>query len=130
MRRLLSPIISLTVFLTCRFGADFLLASLSTAMTVLVFGFNSTIAAIHPHVLTIIFPHSALKSVPILSDSAISTHSLPASIATFARAKNVKMIGASVLSSVSASSTPLLSGGVLTVESADSQLKRDAREAK
>ena len=78
-------------------------------MTVLVFGFNSTMAAIHPRVLTI-FPHSALKSVPILSDSAISTHSLPASIATFARAQNVKMIGAPVLSWSRLLRSPRLAG--------------------
>ena len=90
---------------------------------------DDAMAAVHPRVLTF-FPRSELKSVPILSDSAIATHSFPACIATFARAQNVKLIGAPVLSSVSASPAPTSGGGVLTVESADSQLKRDAREAK
>eukprot|EP01036_Dinobryon_divergens_P035617 gene35617-46192_t len=89
---------------------------------------DGTMAAVHPRVLTF-FPHSELKSVPILSDSAISTNSFPISIATFARAQNVKMIGVPVLSSAAVPPAPT-SGGVLTVESADSQLKRDAREAK
>eukprot|EP01036_Dinobryon_divergens_P037005 gene37005-48291_t len=53
---------------------------------------DGTMAVVHPRVLTF-FPCSELKSVPILSDSAISTHSFPASIAMFARAQNVKMIG-------------------------------------
>eukprot|EP01035_Chromulina_nebulosa_P035659 gene35659-47944_t len=67
---------------------------------------DGTMAIVHPRVLTF-FPCSELKSVPILSDSAISTHSFPASIATFARAQNMKMmIGVPVLSTASALPAP------------------------
>ena len=94
------------------------------------FALNKNMATSHPKIITF-FPTSELKTVFILSTAAISTRNFPSSITDSVKMHGMKMVGAPL--SLSASSTqllPLSSANILTVESADSQLKRDAREAK
>ena len=89
------------------------------------FVLNANMAAIHPKVITFL-PNSALETVFILSTAAISTRNYPFSIIDAVKMHGVKMVGAPGVSSVALPP----STNVMTLESADSQLKRDAREAK
>jgi hypothetical protein len=76
-----------------------------------------------------LLPGSNLQSVFILSTTAMSTRNFPVSISESAKMHGVKMVGAPTPGSSSVL-PPTTSSSVLTVESADSQLKREAREAK
>ncbi len=87
-----------------------------------------TLAGVHPLLITFL-PKSDLQSVFILSTTAISTRNFPIGVSESAKLHGVKLVGAPALGSSSAVSFPT-SSSVLTVECADTQLKREAREAK